>query len=59
MLGSSDNNFYAQPAVEHLELWRSPSTVEGYWVDSPSEDLPSSLTVGDFIKILLQRYQEN
>ncbi|MGB3761064.1 MAG: hypothetical protein WBA07_32615 [Rivularia sp. (in: cyanobacteria)] len=58
LLGSSDNNFYAQPAVEHLELWRSPSTVEGYLVDSPSEELPSSLTAADFIKILLQRYQE-
>ena len=58
LLGSSHNNFYAQPAVEHLELWRSPSTVDGYLVDSPSEELPSSLTAAEFVKILLQRYQE-
>ncbi|MGB3651284.1 MAG: hypothetical protein WBA41_08740 [Rivularia sp. (in: cyanobacteria)] len=58
LLGSGDNNFYAQPAVEHLELWRDPSTVEGYWVDSPSGELLKSLTAADFIKILLKRYEE-
>ncbi|MGB6294863.1 MAG: hypothetical protein WBF90_01610 [Rivularia sp. (in: cyanobacteria)] len=49
LLGSSHNNFYAQPAVDHLELWRSPSTVEGYLVDSPSEELPLSLNASEFI----------
>ncbi|MEM6753984.1 MAG: hypothetical protein AAF630_13530 [Cyanobacteria bacterium P01_C01_bin.38] len=58
LLGSGDNNFYAQPAVEHLELWRSPSTVEGYLVDSPSEELPLSSTASEFIKILFKRYEE-
>ncbi|MBV6626835.1 MAG: hypothetical protein KI793_28510 [Rivularia sp. (in: Bacteria)] len=58
LLGSGDNNFYAQPAVEHLELWRSPSTVEGYSVDSPSGELPLSLNGAEFIKILLKRYED-
>ena len=59
LLGSNDRNFYAQPAVEHLELWRKPSTVEGYWVDSPSGESPKPLTAADFLKILLNRYEEN
>ncbi|AFY57155.1 hypothetical protein Riv7116_4741 [Rivularia sp. PCC 7116] len=58
LLGSSHNNFYAQPAVEHLELWRSPSTVEGYSVDSPSGELPLSLTGAEFIQIVLKSYEE-
>ncbi len=57
LLGSGDRNFYAQPAVEHLELWRDPSNVEGYWV-APSGELLKSLTAADFIKILLKRYEE-
>ncbi|MGD1911473.1 MAG: hypothetical protein ACFB2X_11600 [Rivularia sp. (in: cyanobacteria)] len=36
LLGCGDRNFYAQPAVEHLELWREPSSVKGYCVDSLS-----------------------
>ena len=59
LLGSGDNNFYAQPAVEHLELWREPFSVEGYWVDSPSGESPLSITGADFLKILLKRYEEN
>ena len=58
LLGSSHNNFYALPTVDHLELWRSPSTVEGYLVDSPSEELPLSLSASEFIQILLKRYEE-
>ena len=58
LLGSGDHNFYAQPAVEHLELWRSPSTVGGNWVDSPSGELPLPLTAAEFINILLKRYED-
>ncbi len=59
LLGSGDNNFYAQPAVEHLELWRSPFSVKGYWVDLPSEESPISLSAADFLQILLKRYEDN
>ena len=58
LLGSGDHNFYAQPAVEHLELWRSPSTVEGNWVDSPSGKSPLPLTAAEFINVLLKRYED-
>lgn len=44
LLGSSCNNFYAQPAVEHLELWRNPTSVVGHWVD-----LPSTAPMGIFL----------
>jgi hypothetical protein len=57
LLGSNHNNFYAQPTVEHLELWRSPSTVQGNWVDSRSEESPFSTTAVEFINILLKRYE--
>lgn len=29
-LGMGKQNFYADPAVDHLDLWRSPRTVVGY-----------------------------
>ena len=58
LLGSGDNNFYAQPAVEHLELWRSPSTVEGNWVNSTSGESTFPLTAAEFISIFLKRYEE-
>lgn len=54
LLGSSHNNFYAQPAVEHLELWRNPISVTGYKVDSPSGESPTSLSAAEFIKIILK-----
>ena len=30
-LGGENQSFYAQPAVSHLDLWRSISSVQGYW----------------------------
>jgi hypothetical protein len=31
LLGGDKNAFYASPAVSHLELWRSPQNVQGWW----------------------------
>lgn len=58
LLSSGNDNFYAQPAVEHLELWRSPSNVAGNWVDSPSGESPLPLTAAEFINVLLKRYED-
>ncbi|NJK53546.1 MAG: hypothetical protein HC936_13370 [Leptolyngbyaceae cyanobacterium SU_3_3] len=33
------DSFYADPAVAHLDLWRSPQTVQGRWV-SPTHTSP-------------------
>lgn len=30
-LGGEKNGFYASPSVSHLELWRSPEKIEGWW----------------------------
>lgn len=32
LLGGGEAGFYADPAVGHLDLWRSPQHVGGYWV---------------------------
>ncbi|AVH65561.1 MULTISPECIES: hypothetical protein [unclassified Nostoc] len=70
LLGSGQNNFYAQPAVDHLFMWqcltksRSASTlqsVQGWWVDSLIEISPPKgyLTAAEFLLMLLKRYEVN
>ncbi|MBN3923991.1 hypothetical protein [Nostoc sp. NMS4] len=61
LLGSGQNNFYAQPAVDHLSIWRSPQIVQGYWVDSSIEIIPPKgrLTAAEFLLMLLKRYEAN
>jgi hypothetical protein len=60
VLGSGEDSFYADPAVEHLELWRSPQTVPG-WVVHPNVETPQQLkrlTAAEFLTMLLERYGE-
>ncbi|NEU82952.1 hypothetical protein [Nostoc sp. UIC 10630] len=70
LLGCGQNNFYAQPAVDHLSMWRcltkSPSestsqAVQGWWVDSSIEISPPKgyLTAAEFLLMLLKRYEAN
>lgn len=61
LLGSGQNNFYADPPVDHLEMWRSPQTVQGCWVDSFFGESPPKerLTAAEFLHLLLKRYQDN
>ena len=61
MLGGGHNNFYADPAVEHLEMWRSPQTVQGWWVDLPiGESRPDQcLSLTQFLYLLLHDYTKN
>lgn len=53
-----DNNehFYANPAVDHLHLWRSPHTVTGCCV-STANTQAIHLTSADFLIMLLERYE--
>lgn len=55
-----NNNFYAQPAVEHLEIWRSPQSVRGWWVNPESQTNNNKryLTVAEFLHMLLKHYEE-
>lgn len=61
MLGSGQDSFYADPAVEHLTLWRSPQTVTGWGIDSKEEKLQSQkrMTAAEFLIMLLKRYAQN
>ncbi len=34
LLGGGNESFYAAPGVEHLEVWRSPQTTQGWWLHS-------------------------
>ncbi|MGV0024515.1 hypothetical protein [Phormidesmis priestleyi] len=72
LLGKGLDSFYADPGVEHLDLWRSPQTVSGYWIKSvsPGELLkkeaplsprlpvsPSPVSLATFITALCQKYE--
>lgn len=61
LLGCGQNNFYAEPAVDHLSIWRSPQIVQGCWVDSSIEISPPKgrLTATEFLLMLLKRYEAN
>lgn len=60
LLGSGQDNFYAEPSVDHLTMWRSPQTVQGWYVNS-SKFTPTtsktSLTASEFLHFLLKRYE--
>ncbi|MEH1911499.1 hypothetical protein [Nostoc sp.] len=58
LLGSGQNNFYAQPAVDHLSMWKSPQTVQGCWVDSSIGIFPPKgrLKADEFLLMLLKHY---
>ncbi|MBD2292737.1 hypothetical protein H6G06_04365 [Anabaena sphaerica FACHB-251] len=59
ILGSGEDNFYADPPVDHLSMWRSPQQVQGHWAD-PSIGFPqppNSLNAAEFLHLLLKRYE--
>ncbi|MDM9385002.1 hypothetical protein QUB80_30555 [Chlorogloeopsis sp. ULAP01] len=61
ILGCGQNNFYADPPVEHLDMWRSPQTVQGWWVDLSigESQLQKRLSAVEFLYMLFMRYEEN
>jgi hypothetical protein len=56
ILGSGQENFYADPPVAHLDLWRSPQTINGTWEKGLGCSYQSNLK--DFITNLLQKCKE-
>ncbi len=60
-LGIGQNNFYADPPVNHLDMWRSPQNVQGWSTDSSGEKslLPLRLTAAEFVYMLIKHYEEN
>lgn len=61
LLGNGQDSFYADPAVEHLTLWRSPQTVTGWWITSNEEKSPPQkrMTAAEFLIMLLKRYAQS
>lgn len=55
LLGAGLDGFYADPPVEHLELWRSPQTTQGWW---EQKSQLQQITAVAFLALLLQRYGE-
>ncbi|MTJ50292.1 hypothetical protein [Dolichospermum sp. UHCC 0259] len=57
-LGMGENNFYADPAVDHLSMWHSPQSVQGKWVNPSVNFSPikNYLTASEFLNFLLERY---
>lgn len=57
LLGSGEASFYADPAVEHLQLWKSPDSCKG-WLVEPVVGGKSAqrnfTTAAEFILQLLQ-----
>ncbi len=60
LLGGGENSFYADPPVDHLDLWRAPQTAQGWHIShSCVGTLPrSGLTATQFLTMLLERYKE-
>ena len=57
LLGRGQDSFYADPPVEHLELWRSPDTVQGWHCsNTKNKETRSPTTAAQFITALLKRH---
>ncbi|MBD2121908.1 hypothetical protein [Trichocoleus sp. FACHB-262] len=59
--GAGADSFYAEPAIDHLELWRSPQTAQGWWVpvENATQQSPTATTAAIFLTVLLQSYGES
>jgi hypothetical protein len=59
LLGGGEDSFYAEPAVEHLDLWRKPNVCKGWWVHPATDgkrERRTHTTASKFVNQLLQRY---
>ena len=56
LLGAGQDSFYAEPAVPHLDLWRSPLKAQGWWLQAPN--YRHRCNGAEFIMHLLQQYGE-
>jgi hypothetical protein len=51
LLGGGKKSFYADPPVEHLQLWRSPQTTKGWKINTDSTKI--AVTASEFIKEII------
>lgn len=54
--GCEKNAFYASPSVSHLQLWRSPKNVQGYW--KMALGIKKKASLEDFIKFCLKKHHK-
>jgi hypothetical protein len=60
LLGTGEDSFYADPPVDHLDLWRSPHTVPGWRVHSDSSRTVqprSPTTAANFLQQVLASHE--
>jgi hypothetical protein len=59
LLGAGEDSFYADPPIEHLNLWRSPNLCQGWWVHPTAVGKPEQrtfTTAAQFVTQLLHNY---
>ncbi|NET69512.1 MAG: hypothetical protein F6K62_00165 [Sphaerospermopsis sp. SIO1G2] len=58
ILGIGEDNFYADPPVDHLSMWRSPQAVQGYWVNQLTRFSHTQIYLNafEFLDLILKRY---
>ncbi|MEG3845097.1 hypothetical protein [Microcoleus sp. herbarium14] len=58
ILGSGGDSFYADPPVEHLDLWRSPQTAKGWQISQTADrtETTKPATAATFLVHLLKQY---
>lgn len=58
ILGGGGESFYADPAIEHLDLWRAPQTAKGWHVSQTAAGVETvaPTTAAKFLVHLLKQY---
>lgn len=56
--GNTQESFYVEPAIEHLELWRSPHTASGICTSSKKSRPQQPETAATFVRSLIKHYGE-
>jgi hypothetical protein len=60
LIGSGEDNYYADPPVDHIDMWRVPQNVQGWWINSSTLKSPPNqrVTAAEFLYALIRRYEE-
>ena len=62
LLGVGEDSFYAEPPIEHLDIWRSPHLSPGYWIHPATDGIPehhTQITAAEFINTQLGKLITN
>lgn len=56
LLGTGVESFYAEPEVNHLDLWRSPQTSLGWWIENSG--CKTYCSAAELVRVCLEQYEE-